>query len=96
MWANGVGNLVLIEEIMKRMNLAILQKNLAPSAAKLNLKGYCFFKDKHFPLEDKQWMLYTVKKVQPHSPQSRDLNLIEYLWAYMETKLRVRKVNSNK
>lgn len=59
MGAIGVGNLVLIERIMKKISK--LKYKLAPSAAKLNLNGgYYFVQDtdsKHSVLVVKEWLL---------------------------------------
>lgn len=99
MGANGVGNLVFIEGKMDRMvYLNILQQNLPETAKKLNLNSsYLLVQDndpKHTSRIVKEWLLYKVKKVLPHPPQSPDLNPIEHLWAYMEKKLRERAVTS--
>lgn len=99
MAASGVGNLVFIDGTMDKMvYLNILKQNVPGTAVKLNLnRNFSFVQDndpKHNARIVKEWLLYNVQKVLPHPPQSPDLNPIEHLWAFMEKKLREKKIKN--
>lgn len=99
MGSSGVGNMVFVEGNMNKIDyLNILKNNLPATATKLGISNsYCFVHDndpKHASFIVREWLLYNVKKVLPHPPQSPDLNPIEHLWAHMEKKLRERPIRS--
>ncbi|GFT84348.1 transposable element Tc1 transposase [Trichonephila clavipes] len=67
MAATGVGNLVIIDGIMKQYSyLNILKNNLSQSASKLGLDGsFTFQQDndpKHAARFVREWLLYNVRK----------------------------------
>lgn len=99
MAASGVGNLVIIEQIMdKNVYLNILKSNLKESAAKLGLGTTFIFQQDNDPKHTahivKEWLLYNTPKQLKTPPQSPDMNPIEHLWDYLERKIRSHQISS--
>ena len=99
MAANGVGNLVFIENTMNKTDyLNILKDNLAQSVEKLGLdRTWVFQQDndpKHTAKIVKEWLLYHTPKQLDHPPQSPDLNPIEHLWEHLDQQIRKREITS--
>ncbi|KAJ4447523.1 hypothetical protein ANN_09530 [Periplaneta americana] len=81
MSASGVGELVFIEDIMKKEDyLHLLQHNLVKSAEKLGIeKEFMFYQNndpKHNSYIVQEYLLYKFPKVLHPPPQSPDLNLL--------------------
>ena len=101
MSAKGVGNLHFIEgTIVHMMYIDILKKNLRASAEKMGLGADFIFQQnndpKHTARNTKLWLLYNAPKRLETPPQSPDLNPIEHLWHYLETKIRERHISNKK
>lgn len=97
--ANGVGNLVFIDEIMKKESyLDIIKNNLHSSAHKLGSEGRFYFQQdndpKHTAYIVKQWLLYNTPQMLHTPPQSLDLNPIEYIWEELERQIRKRPITN--
>ncbi|GFX80947.1 transposable element Tc1 transposase [Trichonephila clavipes] len=85
MAATGVGNLVIIDGIMKQYSyLNTLKNNLSLSASKLELDEFFTFQQdnepKHTARVVREWLLYNGRKQVKTPPQSSDFNPIEHLW----------------
>ncbi|GFW77526.1 transposable element Tcb2 transposase [Trichonephila clavipes] len=88
--SNGVGNLVFIDSIMDHeLYVDILNSNLKESAKKLGLDGNFIFQQDNDPKltarNVKMWCLFHCKQQLHTPPQSPDINVIENLWATLET-----------
>jgi len=49
---------------------------------------------KHTALNSKLWILYNTPKQLETPPQSPDVNLIEHVWSYLETRIRSRPIHN--
>lgn len=99
MAASGVGNLHFIEGIMdKHLYVDILRQNLKVSVEKLGLKDiFTFYQDndpKHSSLIVKEWLTFNCPKLIKTPAQSPDLNVIEHLWAKLETEIRKHNITN--
>lgn len=99
MSAAGTGELAFIEGNMdQNMYLDILKNNLKKSAEKLGIiENFSFYQDndpKHKALKVRNWLLYNCPHVIETPAQSPDLNVIENLWSYLESKLRNHKISN--
>lgn len=95
----GVGKLVFIEGIMNHLAcINILKENLQSSADMLGLGADFIFQHdndpKHTALNTRLWLLYNVRHQFATPPQSPDMNPIENLWSYLESRLRERAISS--
>lgn len=73
MTASGVGNLVVIEEIMDKYKyLAILKNNLKQSAEKLGIADNFYFQQDNDPKHTahivRQWIIYNVPHILETPP----------------------------
>lgn len=89
----GVGNLVIIDDIMnKEVYLNILKSNLLQSAEKLGIADRFYFQQDNDPKHTagivKMWIIYNTPHVLQTPPQSPDHNPIEHLWDYLEKQIR--------
>lgn len=96
---NGVGALHFIEGNMnKHMYLDILKQHLKASAEKMGLTNtFRFYQDndpKHTSYLVKEWLLYNCPNLMKPPPQSPDLNIIENLWAKLETEIRKHTISN--
>lgn len=96
---NGVGTLHFIEGNMnKYMYLDILKQHLKSSAEKMGLGNtFTFYQDndpKPTSYLVKEWLLYNCPKLMKLPPQSPDLNIIENLWAKLETEIRKHNISN--
>ncbi|KAJ4447136.1 hypothetical protein ANN_09137 [Periplaneta americana] len=99
MSASGVGELVFIEDIMKKEDyLHLLQHNLVKSAEKLGIeKEFMFYQNndpKHNSYIVQECLLYKCPKVLHPLPQSPDLNPIEHLWEERDRRIGSRPISS--
>ncbi|GFV59301.1 transposable element Tc1 transposase [Trichonephila clavipes] len=100
MASNGVGNLVFIDSIMdhKLYILDILNNNLKESAKKLGLVGNFIFQQdndsKHTARNVEMWCLFHCKQQLHTPPQSSDINVIENLWATLETAVQKHQIRN--
>lgn len=97
--AAGPGCLHFIEGIMdQHAYLDILKTNLPRSVDKLSLGcDWRFYQDndpKHKAYKVRSWLLYNCPHVMETPPQSPDINPIENLWNYLDTKVREHQVSS--
>lgn len=95
----GVGNLVIIDEIMtKEVYLKILQENLLQSAQKMGISEDFYFQQdndpKHVAHVVKMWLIHKVPHLLVTPPQSPDLNPIEHLWDHLDKRLRKHVITS--
>ncbi|GFW30216.1 transposable element Tcb2 transposase [Trichonephila clavipes] len=89
MAASGVGKLVFIDGIMRKMAyLNILQNNLKESADKLGLGSNFIFQQgndpKHTAFVVKEWLFYHCRNQLNTHPQSPDLSVIKNLWSHLK------------
>lgn len=99
MAATGVGNLVFIDGNMdKTLYLNVLKENLLQSAEKLDLRrDFRFYQDndpKHKSGIVQTWLIWNCPHVMEPPAQSPDLNVIENLWALLETNIRKHNISS--
>ncbi|GBN50637.1 Transposable element Tcb1 transposase [Araneus ventricosus] len=99
MASTGVGNLVFIDGIMNHMVfLDILQNNLKENAKNLGLdENFIFQHDndpKHTARNVEIWCLFHCKQRLHTPPQSLDINVIENLWATLETAIQKHKIRN--
>ncbi|GFU06955.1 uncharacterized protein TNCV_503361 [Trichonephila clavipes] len=70
----------------------VLRPNLLDSAKKLSMENTLIFQQdndpKHTAIVTKTWLLYHAPRRLEISPQSPDLNPIEYLWKHLGTEVR--------
>ncbi|KAJ4432198.1 hypothetical protein ANN_20814 [Periplaneta americana] len=99
MSASGVGELVFIEDLMKKEDyLHLLQHNLVKSAEKFGIeKEFMFYQNndpKHNSYIVQEFLLYKCPKVLHPPPQSPDLNPIEHLWKELDRRVGSRPISS--
>ena len=99
MSAAGVGNLMIIDEIMnKTVYLNILKNNLNQSAEKLKIRNDYYFQQdndpKHTAADVKMWIAYNTPHMLITPPQSPDMNPIEHLWDHLEKRLRCHHISN--
>lgn len=99
MSAAGVGKLQFIDSTMdKSVYLKILKDNLLQSAADLGIKDtFRFYQDndpKHTSGIVQTWLIYNCPHVMKPPAQSPDLNVIENLWAILDTNIRKRHISN--
>ncbi|GBM99404.1 hypothetical protein AVEN_74635-1 [Araneus ventricosus] len=99
MTSTGVGKLVFTEGIMDHMVcLDILHNNLKDSAKTLTLDGNFIFQHdndpKHTARNVKMWCLFHSKQQLHTLPQSPDINIVENLWATLETAVEKHKIRN--
>lgn len=99
MSAAGVGNLQFIETTMdKTAYLEILKANLLQSAEKLGIADvFRFYQDndpKHKAGIVQTWLIWNCPHVVHPPAQSPDMNVIENLWAILDTNIRKRKISN--
>ncbi|KAJ4451044.1 hypothetical protein ANN_02480 [Periplaneta americana] len=97
--ASGVGELVFIEDLMKKEDyLHLLQHNLVKSAEKLGIeKEFMFYQNndpKHNSYTVQEFLLYKCPKVLHPPPQSPDLNPNEHLWEELDRRVGSRTISS--
>ncbi|GBM03653.1 Transposable element Tcb1 transposase [Araneus ventricosus] len=97
--SNRVGNLVFIDGIMNHMiYLDILHNSLKESAKNLGLDGNFIFQHdndpKHTARNVKMWCIFHCKQQLHTPPQSPDNNVIENLWATLETAVEKHKIRN--
>jgi len=97
--SHGVGKLVFIDGIMDhKMYINILKENLKKSAEDMGIGQHFYFQQdndpKHTAYNTKMWLLYNVPKQFSTPPQSPDMNPIENLWSYLESRIRERHISS--
>ncbi|GFY02488.1 transposable element Tcb1 transposase [Trichonephila clavipes] len=94
----GVGNLVFIDGIMDQPYIDILNNNLKESAKKLGLDGNFILQQdndpKHTARNVKMWCLFHCKQQLRTPPQSPDINVIEKLWATLETAVQKHQIRN--
>ena len=100
MSSGGVGNLVLVEGIMKKEDYEkILQENVKGSAKKLKMKQFVFMQDndpKHTAHTIRDWFAKNKIKKLEWPAQSPDLNPIEHIWDELERRLKGRNPKNKK
>ncbi|GFX33037.1 transposable element Tcb1 transposase [Trichonephila clavipes] len=99
MASNGVGNIVFIDGIINhKLYIDILNNNLKESAKKLGLDGNFIFQQdndpKHAARNVKMWCLFHCKQKLHTPPQSPDINVIEHLWATLETAVQKHQIRN--
>lgn len=99
MSASGVGKLAFIESTMdKNMYLNVLKENLIQSAESLALKeDFAFYQDndpKHTSGVVQSWLVWNCPHNLKPPAQSPDLNVIENLWAILDTNIRSRNISN--
>lgn len=99
MSAAGVGNLEFIESTMdKTRYLEILKGNLLESAEKLGIRdNFRFYQDndpKHKSGIVQTWLVWNCPHVMQPPAQSPDMNVIENLWAILDTNVRKRQISN--
>lgn len=99
MSAHGVGKLQFIEGNMdSRMYLNILKDNLIESAEMLGIKdNFRFYQDndpKHKSGIVQTWLIWNCPHVMSPPAQSPDLNVIENLWAQLDSAVRQHQITS--
>ncbi|GBM49456.1 Transposable element Tcb2 transposase [Araneus ventricosus] len=99
MASTGVGNLVFIDGIMNHMvYLDIFHNNLKESAKNLGSDGNFLFPHgndpKHTARNVKMWCLFHCEQQLHTPPQSSDINVIETLWATLETSVQKHKIRN--
>ncbi|GFX71525.1 transposable element Tcb1 transposase [Trichonephila clavipes] len=99
MASNGVGNLIFIDGIMDhKLYIDILNNNLKESAKKLGLDENFIFQQDNDPKltarNVKMWCLFHCKQQFHTPPQSLDINVIENLWATLETAVQKHQIRN--
>ncbi|GBM27501.1 Transposable element Tcb2 transposase [Araneus ventricosus] len=99
MASTRVGNLVFIDDIMNHMvYLDILQNSLIESAKNLGIDGNFIFQHNNDPEHSacnvKMWCIFHCKQQLQTPPQSLDNNVIENLWATLETAVLKQKIKN--
>ncbi|GBN30485.1 Transposable element Tc1 transposase [Araneus ventricosus] len=99
MASTGVGNLVFIDVIMNHMvYLDILHNNLKESTNNFGLNGNFILQHdndpKHTARNVKMWCLFRCKQQLHTPPHSPDINVIENLWATLETVVQKHKIKN--
>lgn len=89
----GVGPLVFIESIMDhKMYLQILRGNMRPYAHRMGIADtFSFYQDndpKHKAIAVQKWLGSNCPNLVNTPAQSPDLNPIENLWSFLESKIR--------
>ncbi|GFW07708.1 transposable element Tc1 transposase [Trichonephila clavipes] len=97
--SNGVGNLVFMDVIMDhKLYIDILNNNLKESAKILGLDGNFIFEQdndpKHAARNVEMWCLFHCKQQLHTPPQSPDINVIENLWATLETAVQKHQIRN--
>lgn len=102
MAASGVGELVFIDEIMKKkkLYLKILKENLRKSAENLNLGNDFYFQQDNDPKHTAEmvrlWILYNSPHTLKTPLQSPDINPIEHLWDVLDKRVREHYMTSKR
>ncbi|GFU69957.1 transposable element Tcb1 transposase [Trichonephila clavipes] len=98
MASNGVGNLVFMDGIMDHKLYIDINNNLKESAKKLGLDGNFILQQdndpKHTARNVKMWCLFHCKQQLYIPPQSPDINVIENLWATLETVVQKHQIRN--
>lgn len=97
--AAGPGILHFIDGIMDwKVYLDILRRNVHLSSEKLGLdQDWYFYQDndpKHKAYNVRTWLLYNTPHVLDTPAQSPDINPIENLWSYLDTKVRQHRISN--
>lgn len=97
--ASGPGTLHFIDGIMDwKVYLDILKRNVPLSSEKLGLgQDWYFYQDndpKHKAYNVRSWLLYNTPHVLETPAQSPDINPIENLWSYLDTKVRQHSISN--
>jgi hypothetical protein len=98
MAASRVGNLHFFEGSMNKfVSINILREHLKANAEKLGIQErFAFYHDSDPEYSShlvRGWCLYNCPKVIKTPPQSPDLNVIENLWAKLETEIRSHSIS---
>lgn len=99
MSAAGVGKLQFVESIMNKFQyLDILKNSLVQSAEKLGIKeNFRFYQDndpKHKSGIVQTWLIWNCPHVMQPPAQSPDINVIENLWAILDSNVRKRPIHN--
>ena len=80
------------------MYIGILRDNLRSSADAMGIGGNFIFQQdndpKHTAMNTRLWLLYNTRRKFATPPQSPDMNPIENLWSYLESRVREREFSS--
>jgi transposase len=95
----GVGEFVILEGTVNAKGYVnILLGNLKKCVRKLGIQDSYLFQQDNDPKQKarvtREWLLYNARGLLETPPQSPDINPIENLWSFLETKIRKCKCSS--